>query len=96
MAGRLLLMIFYRRTLGNANQIPQSARWLTRFRVGVVSAAIAWGLASFLLFPKQDLSHQTFLAFTLAGLAAGAMATLGSRSIQRDNIFACDSIAFGG
>ncbi len=76
LTGRLLLMIFYRRVLGSANLIPNSALWLTRFRVGVVSAALVWGLASFLLFPKQDLSHQTFLAFTLAGLAAGAMATL--------------------
>ena len=39
-------------------------------------AGLVWGLASILLFPSGDLAHQTFLAFTLAGLSAGATATL--------------------
>jgi signal transduction histidine kinase len=76
LAGRVVLVLFHRRSLGGASLIPNSTLWLVRYRVGAVAAALVWGLASILLFPTQDLTHQTFLAFTLAGLAAGAMVSL--------------------
>lgn len=42
--------------------------WLIRFRLGVFSTATIWGASSVFLFPEQDLSHQVFLGFALAGL----------------------------
>ncbi len=79
--GRMILLRSYRRALHGMAPIFDSARWLLRFRVGLVLASIVWGLASILLFPNQNLAHQTFLAFTLAGLSAGAIATLAADHI---------------
>ena len=76
LVGRLLLLLSYRRALRRAGSILENTQWLARFRVGVVLAGLVWGLAGILLFPSLDLAHQTFLAFTLAGLSAGATATL--------------------
>ena len=76
LCGRLLLLLSYRRALRRAGRSLDNTRWLMFFRVGVVLAGLVWGLASILLFPSGDLAHQTFLAFTLAGLSAGATATL--------------------
>ena len=76
LCGRLLLLLSYRRALRRAGRSLDNTRWLMLFRVGVVLAGLVWGLASILLFPSGDLAHQTFLAFTLAGLSAGATATL--------------------
>lgn len=53
-----------------------SAYWLTRFRIGSTTTGIAWGLASFLLFPVNDMPHQALLTFAIAGMTAGAAATL--------------------
>jgi diguanylate cyclase (GGDEF)-like protein/PAS domain S-box-containing protein len=44
---------------------------LTHFRLGVLCAGVAWGLAGFLLFPEGDPWHQMFLIFVLAGMTAG-------------------------
>ncbi len=73
---RLALVFFYLRALNQRGQLLDSKRWLLGYRVGIFAAAIVWGSANILLFPSQDLPHQTFLAFTLAGLASGAMSTL--------------------
>jgi diguanylate cyclase (GGDEF)-like protein/PAS domain S-box-containing protein len=45
---------------------------LKRFRLSVLFSGVVWGLAGWLLFPPNDVIHQTLLAFVLAGLAAGA------------------------
>ncbi|GAB6040573.1 ATP-binding protein [Endothiovibrio diazotrophicus] len=47
-----------------------------RFMVGVMLAGAVWGLASLLLFPAGDPSHQAFVAFAIAGMSAGAVSTL--------------------
>lgn len=50
--------------------------WLRRFRIGAIAAGIAWGISAVLLFPPGDLDHQSYLAFALAGLSAGAISSL--------------------
>lgn len=50
--------------------------WLTRFRIGTAATGIAWGLTSFLLFAGSDIPHQSFLAFAIAGMTAGAVTSL--------------------
>jgi diguanylate cyclase (GGDEF)-like protein len=47
-----------------------------RLRVGALLAGITWGLASLLFFPTDDLPRQMFLAFTLAGITAGATTSM--------------------
>lgn len=50
--------------------------WLRRFRIGAIATGMAWGVGALLLFPHGDIDHQTFLAFVLAGLSAGGVASL--------------------
>jgi PAS domain S-box-containing protein len=49
---------------------------LTRFRIGAAATGIVWGLASCLLFSVNDIPRQSFLAFTIAGMTAGAVTSL--------------------
>jgi PAS domain S-box-containing protein len=46
---------------------------LWRTRLSVLGMAVAFGLASAVLFPVGQFQSQVFLAFMLAGLAAGAL-----------------------
>ncbi|MEJ1355460.1 MAG: EAL domain-containing protein [Candidatus Sedimenticola sp. (ex Thyasira tokunagai)] len=50
--------------------------WRWRFRVGVWSAGIIWGLAGLLFYPSEQVAYQTFTVLVLAGLAAGAITVL--------------------
>jgi len=82
--GRLLLIFFYRRALSLASAGPGGLRWLNwlnGYRAGTWANAMVWGLASVALFPSQDIAHQTFLSFTLAGLSAGGMVSLAADSL---------------
>ena len=49
------------------------AGWRTRFRAAFVLHGSVWALTSWLVFPAGDVSHQSFLSFTLAGAAASAV-----------------------
>lgn len=50
-----------------------NAAHLFRFRVGVIFAGLVWGSAGVVMFPANDLQHQLFLIFILAGLSAGSV-----------------------
>ncbi|MCB1877254.1 MAG: response regulator [Chromatiales bacterium] len=58
-----------------ATEIEDHAPWLGRFRLGAVAAGVIWGSAGVLLFP-DDLAQQVFLAFVIAGVAAGAVTSM--------------------
>jgi diguanylate cyclase (GGDEF)-like protein/PAS domain S-box-containing protein len=49
--------------------------WLNRSRLCAFSGGAAWGLGGVMLFPSQDLAHQGFLAFMLAGVTIDAVIT---------------------
>ena len=69
-AARFMLVRAYRR----APAAVQSGRqWMTYFRLGALGSGLAWGSAGFLLFPQQDVVHQTFTALALAGVTTGAV-----------------------
>ncbi|OGS83658.1 MAG: hypothetical protein A2061_08730 [Gallionellales bacterium GWA2_59_43] len=71
--GRAALLLAWRRNEAG----PENCTcWLRRFRIGVIAAGIAWGIGAVLLFPPGDLDHQSYLAFALAGLSAGAISSL--------------------
>ena len=53
----------------------EAEKWGRFFLVGVLAAAIGWASMSIWMFP-EDIAHQSFLAFVLAGICAGAVATL--------------------
>lgn len=70
-ASRFLLWLAYRR-----NQQLANISWSTLFFVGCVAAGASWGLAAVLIFPAGDTDAQSFLAFLIAGVSAGAVTTL--------------------
>ncbi|MFM8331650.1 MAG: ATP-binding protein [Candidatus Methylumidiphilus sp.] len=79
--GRVLLLYAYSRRLNGAAAMARAKPWLSRFRLGALLNAAIWGAASVALFPAQDIPHQTFLAFTLAGLSAGGVVSLAADSL---------------
>jgi diguanylate cyclase (GGDEF)-like protein/hemerythrin-like metal-binding protein/PAS domain S-box-containing protein len=68
---RIALAIAFQRSDASDPSVAHS--WLIRFRLGVIATGMAWGSASFLLFPANDSQHQMLLAFILAGLTAGGL-----------------------
>jgi diguanylate cyclase (GGDEF)-like protein/PAS domain S-box-containing protein len=54
----------------------EASRWGRRFLVGVTISGVIWGIAGLVPLSTTDFINQMFLAFVLAGLAAGAMSTL--------------------
>ena len=52
------------------------SQWLTYFRITIILNGITWGVAASLFFPINDLPHQAFLAFVLAGVSSAAIVSL--------------------
>jgi len=50
--------------------------WRNRFLLGAAASGILWGTAGVVLFPDSSLPHQVFVSFVVAGMIAGAVATL--------------------
>src|SRR6185295_5603547 len=50
--------------------------WRNRFLLGAAASGILWGTAGIVLFPDSSLPHQVFVSFVVAGMIAGAVATL--------------------
>lgn len=70
----------YRKAVAKNALRLQASLW--RFRSGAAITGAAWGLAAWLLFPPNDLSHQVFLAFVIAGITAGAATSLGEDRVS--------------
>lgn len=70
---RVVLLIAWRRSGIDATD---SACWLRRFRIATIATGMAWGTSAVLLFPAADIDHQSYLAFVIAGLSAGAVSSL--------------------
>jgi len=58
------------------HQLYSTFFWLNCFRIGVWLTGAAWGTAAILLFAHDDTVYQALLAFSLAGVASGSMASL--------------------
>ena len=70
---RLLLYFGYRATRADSISIRT---WSHLFTIGSFAAGCAWGATSLYLFPADSIAHQVFIAFIIAGMTAGAVATL--------------------
>ena len=66
------LLIWRAHRLAASGEAESSSR-LWQVRLGLAFSGAIWGLAGLLLFPAHDLQYQAFLAFVLAGLAAGSL-----------------------
>ncbi len=70
--GRSLLLRAYRR------QVPEAADpalWSRRYVAGALWGGLVWGAAGVLFISAQSPTLQLMVAFTLGGIAAGAIAT---------------------
>ena len=59
-----------------ASKDLENEKWTRWFMVGATFSGFAWGSTAVWLFPAQDVGHQVFLAFVLAGTCAGASTSL--------------------
>jgi len=77
---RTLMYLGYKR----AELAPtrSKADFLWRFRLGAIATGVVWGLHGLLLFPADDIPHQVFLAFVLAGVSSGAITSLNADRIS--------------
>ncbi len=67
------------RTFWRRSPEPSEAdRWGRRFIVGLAVAGMTWGSSAIFLFPIESLAHQTFLAFVIGGMVAGAAGAFSS------------------
>jgi diguanylate cyclase (GGDEF)-like protein/PAS domain S-box-containing protein len=58
--------------------VRDAMRWGRRFIAGVMLSGTVWGIAGVFPLPHDAVLQQMFVAFVLAGLAAGGLATLSS------------------
>jgi len=70
---RLGQSYFFHRTPEN---VERSEFWKNWYIFTTFCSALGWGSSGILLFPTDSMAHQVFLAYVLAGIAAGGMATL--------------------
>jgi PAS domain S-box-containing protein len=70
-AARFVLWLMHGR---HANR--ENIAWSTLFFIGSVAAGAAWGFGAVVVFPVGDVTAQAFVAFVIAGVSAGAVATL--------------------
>lgn len=54
-------------------------RWNVIYLIGAALAGSVWGSTAIVLFPLDSISHQVFIAFVLAGMAAGGISVLAPR-----------------
>ena len=71
---RIYLLAAWQRK--NTSYTTSILRWTNLFRIGAIANGAVWGIGVWLLFPAEDIIHQVFFAFVLAGLSAGAITSL--------------------
>jgi signal transduction histidine kinase len=59
-------------------EASEAHHWGGRFIVILALSGMAWGSSAIFLFPIDSLAHQTFLAFVIGGMVAGAAAAFSS------------------
>ena len=70
LGARVLAWIVQRRRRDQDRDGSARLWWL---RLAVAGTGLVWGLAGLVLYSAYDLQHQVFLAFVLAGVAAGSL-----------------------
>ncbi|MDH5436222.1 MAG: PAS domain S-box protein [Gammaproteobacteria bacterium] len=73
---RVVTTFVYKKTTPSLND---DQRWLGLAQTGILLSGIIWGSTAIFLFPENDIVHQTFIAFVIAGMGAAAVTTLSVR-----------------
>jgi len=74
-AGRYVLIRVYKHRAPGRDD----SWWGRAFTVGTCLAGVGWGTAALLLNPRDNLTHQVFLAFVLGGMLLGGVSLLAPR-----------------
>ena len=74
---RYILLRQYRRR--SPDPAANNTDWGQLFLIGTMMSGICWGSAGIFLFAHDSISHQTFVAFVLGGMTAGATTAYSSR-----------------
>jgi len=76
---RYVLLHHYRRR--SSNPVENKTDWGQLFLIGAMLSGICWGSTGIFLFARDSIAHQTFLAFVLGGMTAGAATAYSPRMI---------------
>lgn len=86
---RVVKTLQYKKALNSGAEIDVEY-WLRFYYIGIGASGIIWGVTGILLFPPDNITHQVFLVFVLAGMSAGAVTTLSSiRSLSNLFVIPC-------
>jgi PAS domain S-box-containing protein len=72
--------------------LPDYRLWETYFTLGSGMNGLAWGASAFMLYPREAIVLQVFLAFVLAGMTAGATASTAT-SLRAFSAFTIPALA---
>ena len=72
---RLLVWYRCRNSIAGVEH-ADSARWLFRFRVGLLASGALWGVAGLFFLPEAPASGQAFLGFVILGVCASGLSWL--------------------
>ena len=75
------LAYFYNKT---KPVIAKSKLWGRLFIIGSAITGVAWGTGAVLLFPENNIAHQTFVLLVIIGMCSGAVTGL---SVKRSALF---------
>ena len=78
---RGVLAYFYNKT---KPAIAESKLWGRLFIIGSAITGVAWGTGAVLLFPENNIEHQTFVLLVIIGMCSGAVTGL---SVKRSALY---------
>ena len=74
LAVRFVMYLNYRRLCSASAGLKTDL--LQQFRLGLIATGVVWGIHVLLLFPVENIAHQVFLVFVIAGVSSGAITSL--------------------
>lgn len=77
-AARSIVVWQYNR-LNSVHRDAHAHQWNIIYLIGTALAGAVWGSTAVALFPPDSIAHQLFIAFVLAGMAAGGISVLAPR-----------------
>ena len=84
----MLAVVFFRFSLFFLYRFPKQEYlkrdneiWKTIFVSTAIMSGMVWGSSGIFLFPENNIHHQVFLVFVIAGMASGSIATLSAHRI---------------
>ncbi len=78
-AGRLVLLAAFR---NERSSDVSPITWRRRYRLALLAAALAWGIAPLLFLPANDVPYASVLMLVLLGIAVGGVSTVAADRVS--------------